>query len=187
MTGRRLMSVAGHQPTRVLPRRNPKRRIATHGIDIEWNRLRANLPREACHDADSDLPRHGRSSTDRGTVRAGGSAGLFQPDDHAECVDSQRRCTRSLQASTYYTRTLAKLNRGITKRCGNRKRTVTSFRVAQPTGPRPGDERRHRHAGAEHSARPLVKQPVRAVRGCCPGARPAVPPGAVGRRGDRAC
>ena len=110
MTGRRLLSGADHQPTRGLPRRNPTKRIASRGIDIEWNRLRATLLREACHDADSDLPGHGQSATGRGTVRGGGSAALCRRDVQAECDSPQRRCTRNLQASAYYTRTLVNLN-----------------------------------------------------------------------------
>ena len=111
MTGRRLTSGADHQPTRGLPRRNPTKRIASRDIDIEWNRLRATLPREARHDADSDLRGRGQSATGRGTVRGGGSAAWCRRDVQAECGSSQRRCTRSLQASTYYTRTLVKLKR----------------------------------------------------------------------------
>ena len=109
MTGRRLTSGADHQPTRGLPRRNPTKRIASRDIDIEWNRLRATLPREARHDADSDLRGRGQSATGRGTVRGGGSAAWCRRDVQAECGSSQRRCTRSLQASRYYTRTLVKL------------------------------------------------------------------------------
>src|SRR5688572_33440825 len=67
MTGRRLTSGADYQPTRELPRRNQTKRIASRGIDSEWNRLRATLPREVRHDADSDLPGRGQPATGRGT------------------------------------------------------------------------------------------------------------------------
>src|SRR5688572_29433273 len=109
MTGRRLTSGADHQPTRGPPRRNPTKQIASRGIDIEWNRLRANQPREARHDADSDLRGRGQSATGRGRVRGGSSAASCRRDVQVECDSSQRRCTRSLQASRYYTRTRVKL------------------------------------------------------------------------------
>ena len=69
---------------------------------------------------------------------------------------------------------------GIVRKCGNRKRAATSFRVTKPTGPRPGHERRHPHERAAHSQVIHVKPCVGARGRVCLRARATVHPSAVG-------